>query len=81
MEMTRCLLYGKRLRKKFWGEIVNTFVLLLNRSPTKALQTRTQFEAWFGYKPKLLNLKTFDCLCFFYISQIKRDKLDKKAEA
>jgi hypothetical protein len=52
----------------------------LNRSPTKALQTRTPFEAWFGYKPKLLNLKTFGCLCFSYISQIKKDKLNKKAE-
>jgi len=52
----------------------------LNRSPTKALQIRTPFEAWFGYKPKLLNRKTFGCLCFSYISQIKKDKLDKKAE-
>jgi hypothetical protein len=53
----------------------------LNRSPTKALQTRIPFEAWFGYKPKLLNPKTFGCLCFSYISQIKIDKLNKKTEA
>jgi len=49
--------------------------------PTKALQTRTSFEAWFGYKPKLINLKIFGCLCFFYIPQNKKDKLDKKTEA
>jgi hypothetical protein len=48
--------------------------------PTKALQQKTPFEAWYGYKPKLQNLKTFGCLCFSYISQVKRDKLDKKAE-
>jgi len=53
----------------------------LNRSPTKALQTRIPFEAWFGYKPKLLNPKTFGCLCFSYISQIKIDKLNKKTKA
>ena len=46
--------------------------------PTKALQQRTPFEAWYGYKQKLQNLKTFSCLCFSYIPQVKRDKLDKK---
>jgi len=80
MEMTRCLLHDKGLPKKFWAEAANTSVFLLNRLLTKALQTRTPFEAWFGYKPKLINMKIFGCLCFFYIPQNKRDKLDKKAE-
>ena len=52
----------------------------MNRLPIKALQQKTPFEAWYGYKPKLQNLKTFGCLCFSYIPQVKRDKLDKKAE-
>lgn len=52
----------------------------MNRLPTKALHKKTPFEAWYGYKPKLLNLKIFSCLCFSYIPQFKRDKLDKKAE-
>ena len=45
MEMTRCLLYDKGLSKKFWDEATNTLVFLLNRLSTKALQTRTPFEA------------------------------------
>ncbi|KAM7489733.1 hypothetical protein LguiB_027217 [Lonicera macranthoides] len=81
MEMTRCLLHDKGLPKEFWAEAANTAVFLLNRLPTKALQKRTPFEAWHGYKPQLLNLKTFGCLCFSYIPQVKRDKLDKKAES
>ena len=28
----------------------------------------------------LMNLKTFGCLCFSYVPQVKRDKLDKKSE-
>lgn len=80
MEMTRCLLHDKGLPKKFWAEASNTAVFLLNRLPTKAVQKKTPFEAWHGYKPKLINLKTFGCLCFSYIPQVKRDKLDKKAE-
>ena len=63
MEMARSLLCDKGLPKKFWAEAVNTVVFLLNRLPTKALQKKTPFEAWYGYKPKLLNLKIFGCLC------------------
>ncbi|CAL5377981.1 unnamed protein product [Camellia sinensis] len=47
MEMTRCLLHDQGLPKKFWAEVVNTVVLLLNRLPTKALQKKTPFEAWY----------------------------------
>ncbi|XP_015167212.1 uncharacterized protein [Solanum tuberosum] len=49
MEMTRCLLHEKGLPKKFWAEAANTAIFLLNRLPTKALQKKTPFEAWFGY--------------------------------
>lgn len=45
------------------------------------MQGKTPFEAWFGYKPDLQNLKIFGCLSFSYVPQVKRDKLDKKAEA
>ena len=55
-------------------------MFLLNRLLTKALQKKTPFEAWFGYKPLLLNLKTFGCLCFCYVPLVKQDKLDKKTE-
>ena len=81
MEMTRYLLHEKGLPKKFRVEAANTVVFLLNRLSTKALQKNTPFEAWFRYKPLLLNLKIFGCLCFCYVPQVKRDKLDKKTEA
>ena len=80
MEMTRCMLHEKELPKKLWAEAANTAVFLLNRLPTRVLQKKTPFEAWFGYKPDLQSLKTFGCLCFSYVPQVKRDKLDKKAE-
>lgn len=59
MEMTRCWLHEKELPKKFWAEAANTTVCMLNRLPTKALHKKTPFEAWFGYKPLLTNLKIF----------------------
>lgn len=80
MEMTRCLLHDKNVPKTFWAEAANTAVFLLNRLPSKALSEQTPFESWHGFKPKLLNLKFFGCLCFCYIPEVKREKLDRKAE-
>ena len=68
------------MRKICWAEAANTTVFLLNRLPTRALEKKTPFEAWTGIKPTLKNLKVFGCLCFSYIPQVKRDKLEKKFE-
>jgi len=80
MEMTRCMLHEKELPKKLWAEAANTSVYLLNKMPTRALQKKTLFEAWFGYKLDLQHLKIFGCICFTLIPQVKRDQLDKKSE-
>ena len=77
--MTRCMLHEKKLPKQFWAEAENTSVLLQRRLPTKAVKNKTPFKVWYGYKPPLNFLKVFGCLCFTYVPQVKRDKLDKKA--
>ena len=41
-----------------------TTVYILNRSPTKALDGRTPFEAWHGRKPAVSHLQVFSCLVF-----------------
>jgi hypothetical protein len=48
----------------FWGEAVLTAVYILNRSPTKALNRMTQFEAWHGRKSAVSHLRVFGCLAF-----------------
>jgi hypothetical protein len=48
----------------FWGEAVVTVVYILNRSPIKALNGRTPYEAWHGRKPAVSHLRVFDCLTF-----------------
>ena len=79
--MTRCILLEKDLPKRSWGKAANTVVCLQNRISIKAVRDQTPFEVWYGYKRSLKFLKVFGCLCFTYIPQVKRDKLDKKAEA
>jgi IS30 family transposase len=43
--MARALLKQRGIPTVFWGEAVVTAVYILNRSPTKALNGRTPYEA------------------------------------
>jgi IS30 family transposase len=48
--MARALLKQREKPTVFWGEAVVTSVYILNRSPTKALNGMTPYEAWHGHK-------------------------------
>ncbi|KAG8492199.1 hypothetical protein CXB51_009896 [Gossypium anomalum] len=81
LDMARCMIFEKNLPKNLWAEAVNTAVYVQNRLPTKALEQKTPFEAWFGFKPSLAHLRIFGCLCYSQVPAVKRSKLDKKAQA
>jgi hypothetical protein len=62
--MARALLKQRGMPGVFWGEAVVTTVYILNRSPTKALNSRTPYEAWHGRKVAVSHLRVFGCLIF-----------------
>jgi hypothetical protein len=62
--MARALLKQRGMPAVFWGEAVVMAVYILNRSPTKALNGRTQYEAWHGRKTAVSHLRVFGCLAF-----------------
>ena len=64
VEMARCLLKSMKVPGRFWGEAVMVAVYLLNRAPTKSLNGKTPFEAWFGKKPGVRHLRTFGCMAY-----------------
>ncbi|WJZ92889.1 hypothetical protein VitviT2T_011862 [Vitis vinifera] len=80
MEMARCMLFEKKLPKLLWAEAVNTSVYLLNRLPTKSVQSKTPIEAWSGVKPSVKHLKVFGSFCYLHVPSVKRGKLDERAE-
>jgi hypothetical protein len=43
--MAQCMLKAKGLPGYFWGEAVSTAVHILNRAPTRALNSKTSYEA------------------------------------
>ena len=57
--MARALLKQRGMPAFFWGEAVVSAVYILNRSPTKAVDGRTPYEAWHGRKPAVSHLRVF----------------------
>ena len=53
------MLKGKGLSNGFWAEALNIAVYLKNRSPTRSLEFKTPFEALYGFKPAIKNLRVF----------------------
>jgi transposase InsO family protein len=54
--MARTLLKQREMPVVFWREAVVMAVYILNRSPTKALNGRTPYEAWHGRKQAVSHL-------------------------
>ena len=54
-------------------------VYLLNRCPTKAVENKTPFEAWFGgRKPSMNHLRNFSTVCYAHDPKKMRHKLKEK---
>jgi transposase InsO family protein len=62
--MARALLKQRGMPTIFWREAVVMTVYILNRSPTKALNGRTPYEAWHGRKSAVSHIRVFGCLAF-----------------
>ena len=68
-----------KVPKEFWAEAINTAVYLRNRSPTTAIKGITPFQALFGKRPDVSNLKVFGCLAYAHIPKDQCKKFDEKS--
>ena len=68
MEMARCMVKSQQLPHVFWLEAVMCAAYILNRFPTKALQSITPYEAWHGKKPFFGHLRVFGCLGYALVT-------------
>ena len=80
VETVRSMLADSRLPQRFWAEALSTAAYMINRSPTKALDDKTPFEAWYGKKPNVNHLRVFGCSAYTHVPKDQRKKLDSKAK-
>ena len=55
-----------------------TTVYLLNRSPTRSLDGKTPYEAWYNKKPLVHHLHMFCCVAYMKVTRPHLAKLDPR---
>ena len=59
--MASFLIYAKSLDPSLEVEAISSATHILNRSPNRALDGKTPFEAWCGRKPNVTHFNVFGC--------------------
>ena len=67
------------LFESFWVESVNHVVFLVNRSPSKLLDSRCAEEVWSGKDIDYSTLKVFGCKAYVHIPGDERNGLKSKS--
>ena len=70
--MTPCILESKKLAANLWAKAMHAAVYIQNRVLHSSMKGNTPFEAYFGHKPDVLNLRVFGSTAW------ARIPLDKK---
>jgi len=79
LNVARALRFQASLPINFLGECVLTAAYLINRTPTKLLDSKTPYEILFGKRLSYAHIKTFGCLCYAHNHSRRRDKFDTQA--
>ena len=66
------MLHEARLPMSFWAEALHTLVYTLNRTPRSANPGIIPYEAFFGVKPDVSNLRIFGSLAYVHVQKDKR---------
>lgn len=71
IERVIAIMHSERLPLALWAEVTQAVVYIKNRSPTRVLKT-TPFEALYGVKPNIMNLRVIGCAAWVLIPKHKR---------
>ncbi|KAI3816802.1 hypothetical protein L1987_16507 [Smallanthus sonchifolius] len=78
-EVTRSLLHGKNLPGRFWAEAMYTSAFIINQIPSQGMKYISPFEKLTGLKPNVKYFKVFGCVCYVFVPNHLRHKLEKRA--
>jgi len=79
-ELAITILSESSLPKYFWVDVVRTTCYMMNMILIRPILKKTPYELFNGRKPKIGNLKVFDCKCYI-LNNGKENlgKFDEKA--
>ena len=79
LEKARALMLQMNVPKRFWSQGVLAATYLINRLPSRVLDTKSPYEVMQNKTNNLSHLRIFGCTCYVHIQSHHRDKLDPKA--
>lgn len=78
MEKVRSILSDSGLPKKFWAEATHTSAVLINKTPSSALNFDIPDKKWFSKAPAYSYLRRFGCVAFVHTDDGKLSPRAKK---
>jgi transposase InsO family protein len=78
-DMTRCILKRAHMSNSFWVRGIATSAYTKNRCRHASIEQGTPYEAFYGKKPDVSNLRVFGCKAYVYVQKEFRKKLDSRA--
>ncbi|UYV73851.1 hypothetical protein LAZ67_11001138, partial [Cordylochernes scorpioides] len=81
IEGVRAMLLDSGLQPRFWAEALNTFVYTKNRCEHALTKGVSPMELWSGHKPSVRHFKIFGSLAYVHVPNMKRNKLQPKANS
>ena len=84
LDQTRALLFQNNVPKKFWGEAIFIATYLINRLPSKILESKSPMEVLSSFYSHValtnkLQPRIFGCVSFVHVHRNERGKLDPRA--
>ena len=80
MGAARAMLHDQGLPFFLWAEACSTAVYLQNRSPHRAVGSKTPEEMYSGKKPEVSHFRIFGTFTYSHVPSEKRTKFDPTAE-
>ena len=77
LDMVRSMMSQTDLPISFWGHAHETAAFILNREPTKSVET-TPYQVWNGKTPLLSFIKIWGCGA--YVKRLMADKLEPRSD-
>ncbi|KAH9728046.1 hypothetical protein KPL70_008880 [Citrus sinensis] len=71
MDKVRCMMIQSQLPKGLWAETLLTACILVNLSPSAAIDFKTPLEKWSGKPGNYTELKAFGCDAYAHVKQGK----------
>ncbi|KAD5961360.1 hypothetical protein E3N88_12833 [Mikania micrantha] len=78
-EVSGSLMHSKNVPGQFWAEAMQTAAYVTNRLPQQGLNFLTPYEKLYKVKPTVSHFRVFGCVCYVFVPNNLRHKLEKKA--